>query len=164
MRKPEARYAPAPLYSELWQQAARRWAQRPVAFRQQWQEHPSPAFILCLVLILGGIISIALAAAGLIGKPASHLLARNEIPRLAADLIGSSADATRNLLGKPAMVRHEPPAEVWQYRSGNCVLDVYVYATVTHAEIRERNSASANLAGDTVDRNCLKALRQSALR
>ncbi len=164
MRKPEAKYAPAPLYSELWQQAARRWARRPVPFRQQWQEHPSPAFIVCLAVILCGFVSLVLALTGVIGKPATHLLAHNEIPALAADLIGSSAIATRNLLGTPIMVRHEPPAEVWQYRSDNCVLDVYVYDTVTHAEIRERSSRHDSAGSEALDRDCLKTLRLAAVR
>lgn len=32
------------------------------------------------------------------------------------------------LLGTPAMKRSEAPAEIWQYRSPSCVLDVYFYA------------------------------------
>lgn len=160
MLRPEAKYAPAPLYSELWQQAARRWAQRPVAFRQQWQEHPSPAFVACLFLISLGLASFIFGAAGVIGKPSDHLLANNRIPDLAADLIGSSADATRSLLGEPAMVRHEPPAEVWQYRSDACVLDVYVYDTVKYAEVRERHGRRNS--SESTDRNCLKNLRLAA--
>lgn len=162
MRRPEAKYAPAPLYSELWQQAARRWAQRPVAFRQQWQEHPSPAFIACLGFIALGLVSFILGITGIIGKPASHLLAKNEIPELAADLIGSSAEATRGLLGDPAMVRREPPAEVWQYRSDTCVLDVYMYDTVKYAEVRERRGRRDS--SESTDRNCLETLRLAAAR
>lgn len=101
---------------------------------------------------------------GVIGKPVTHLLADNQIPALAADLIGSSAIATRGLLGNPAMVRREPPAEIWQYRNETCVLDVYVYGRVTHAEIRERHTRSESSDEEETDRNCLKALRLAAAR
>lgn len=100
--------------------------------------------------------------AGLIGQPETHLLARHEIPVLAADLIGSTSAATRSLLGTPAAVRHEPPAEIWQYRSQNCVLDVYIYDTVRHAEIRERQHAGNTSAA--IDRHCLEQLRLAAAR
>lgn len=32
------------------------------------------------------------------------------------------------LLGEPDFRRSEPPAELWQYRSADCVLDVFLYA------------------------------------
>ena len=32
------------------------------------------------------------------------------------------------LLGEPDLRRREPPAELWQYRNAECVLDVFLYA------------------------------------
>jgi len=57
------------------------------------------------------------------------------------DLIGMEAPALQTLLGTPGLVRKDDPAEVWQYRSQDCVLDIYLYPdhdrlTVAHAEAR----------------------------
>ena len=54
------------------------------------------------------------------------------------DLVGLDGQSLETLLGKPGLVRRDYPAEVWQYRSPSCVLDVYFYTdaagvTVTHA-------------------------------
>jgi hypothetical protein len=63
------------------------------------------------------------------------------LPRLTgrtrADLAG--------LLGTPDFVRRDPPAEIWQYRSADCVLDLFLYPEagefqVTYAEARDRRS------------------------
>lgn len=60
-----------------------------------------------------------------------------------ARLMGLDAAALGALLGRPALRRVEPPAEVWQYRGERCVLDVFLYApgagephVVTYYEIR----------------------------
>lgn len=59
------------------------------------------------------------------------------------------------LLGEPELRRVDPPAELWQYRTARCVLDVYLYADgngvrVRHAETRERD-ALGPAAGDCPD-------------
>ncbi|MBF0563014.1 MAG: hypothetical protein HQL37_13570 [Alphaproteobacteria bacterium] len=30
-------------------------------------------------------------------------------------------------MGKPALLRKEPPAEIWQYRGQGCIADVFLY-------------------------------------
>lgn len=42
-------------------------------------------------------------------------------------------------LGAPSIRRNEPPAEIWQYKTGKCVLDVYFYAAgpSTHPDASE---------------------------
>jgi len=54
----------------------------------------------------------------------------------------SAADLAR-LLGEPEFVRHEPPAVIWQYRSAECVLDLFLYRSadelrVAYAETHDR--------------------------
>jgi len=44
-------------------------------------------------------------------------------------LIGLSRADVRELLGTPALVRREAPAEIWQYLGGACVFDVFLYET-----------------------------------
>lgn len=66
-------------------------------------------------------------------------------PQQAADFKGVSAKATREAMGAPSLIRHEPPAEVWQYRSEDCVLDIYFYDSTRnpradYAELRDRHS------------------------
>jgi hypothetical protein len=67
-----------------------------------------------------------------------------------SELVGLSADQVANLLGKPSFVRHDRPAEVWQYRTHDCVLDVFLYPpvksggdkehTVLYYELRGKNA------------------------
>ncbi len=45
------------------------------------------------------------------------------------------------LFGPPAFTRRDKPAEIWQYRDGSCILDVFLYETgsthvVKHVDIR----------------------------
>jgi hypothetical protein len=42
-------------------------------------------------------------------------------------LIGLKRDGLARLLGKPARLRREMPAEVWQYSAGGCVLHLFLY-------------------------------------
>lgn len=47
------------------------------------------------------------------------------------------------LLGAPSFRRQEPPAQIWQFYGGACVLDLFLYAQadaleVAHAELRSR--------------------------
>jgi hypothetical protein len=58
-------------------------------------------------------------------------------------LIGRKASEIAGLLGPPQLKRRDPPAELWQYRAGPCVLDLFLYAdkeggaaTVAHVEMR----------------------------
>ena len=56
--------------------------------------------------------------------------------------LGLSGPGVSERLGAPALVRRDRDAEVWQYRSARCVVDLFLYAeedgplTVRHAEIR----------------------------
>ena len=58
-------------------------------------------------------------------------------------LIGLSVSQAAELLGRPALVRAEPPAEVWQYAGAECVLHLFLYEgevagglAVTYYEMR----------------------------
>jgi len=43
------------------------------------------------------------------------------------ELVGLKPDEVTRLLGSPALIRHDPPAQVWQYRGRDCVLDLFLY-------------------------------------
>jgi hypothetical protein len=80
-------------------------------------------------------------------------------PAMPADLTGMGAAEVLALLGSPDFRRSEPPAELWQYRAADCILDVFLYRDpggyrVVHAETRQRrqivatgNGCSAGPAG-----------------
>lgn len=70
-------------------------------------------------------------------------------------------------LGAPAVVRRDPPAQVWQYRTRRCVLDVFLYPqsesstqaarAVLHLEARDRQAQPVPAA------DCLERLLRSRL-
>jgi hypothetical protein len=131
--------------------------------RTQWPEYPRWDFVLCLFLIVIGLCSGLLGVAGAFNRGGlMEAATQSHIPLTAGDLLGNSASLTRDLFGAPTLVRREPPAEVWQYRSDDCVLDLYLYGesqpdTVRHAELRAHNTDSPT--GAAFDRQCLRELR-----
>lgn len=60
-------------------------------------------------------------------------------------LLGMTPDSVDTLLGAPALVRRDGDAEVWQYRSDICVLDLFFYGSVKqveHVDLRDRGDGS----------------------
>ncbi len=60
-----------------------------------------------------------------------------------ASLTQMSDSQLTQRLGAPDFTRHDAPAEIWQYRSASCVLDVFLYPEdgglkVVHATTRDR--------------------------
>lgn len=164
-------YASAPLYSRLANTAARTLLQRepalrPFLLRREWPEYPRWDFILCLGLIALGLLSGVLGLAGAFDRGGvMEAATQAHIPVAASDLIGNSATLTRGLFGSPALVRREPPAEVWQYRSDDCVLDLYLYGEnqpdkVQHAELRAHEADQTT--GNAFETQCLRELRLAA--
>jgi hypothetical protein len=73
------------------------------------------------------------------------------------ELVGLDHTALRRVLGKPAQMRNELTAQVWQYVTGDCVIDLYLYdrdggLKVTYVEARSRT------AEPTPTNRCLKSL------
>ena len=75
--------------------------------------------------------------------------------------------AVRTALGEPGLVRADAPTVVWQYRSRECVLDIYYksedadvnYAPVVYYEVRSRqNGVEAVQPGS---QSCLESLLPS---
>ena len=67
-------------------------------------------------------------------------------------LIGMGPAQLIGLLGEPDLRRSEPPAELWQYRDADCVLDVFLYADgggyrVRRSETRNRHAVPPLVAG-----------------
>ncbi|TQV79881.1 hypothetical protein [Denitrobaculum tricleocarpae] len=81
-------------------------------------------------------------------------------------LLTMTRDDLNGLLGQPDLVRRENPAEIWQYRGKNCVLDLFLYNEednpdspfkVVYSEARDLN------AQKTDQRSCLGALLRAQL-
>jgi hypothetical protein len=75
-------------------------------------------------------------------------------PTLAAlgDLKGLAPAQVTALIGDPDLRRVDPPAEIWQYRSADCVLDLYFYdsgatSRMVYAETRSRLPQRSPTAG-----------------
>lgn len=85
------------------------------------------------------------------------LISRNEkIASLEMDftgfgesLLNLGMDEIKELLGIPAFQRVDPPAQIWQYRTTACIVDIFFYEnmgqlTVEYVETRERKVSSVD--------------------
>jgi hypothetical protein len=64
--------------------------------------------------------------------------------RNTSELVGLDSNAIERRLGSPALRRRDAPAELWQYRSPLCVMDLFLYSDggsfrVTHVELHSRS-------------------------
>jgi hypothetical protein len=83
-------------------------------------------------------------------QPAAAQIA--SVPRAAApalhaasELVGIESTMVEQRLGSPALRRRDAPAELWQYRSPFCVMDVFLYSDgrsskVMHVELHPRSA------------------------
>ena len=74
-----------------------------------------------------------------------------------AELVGLDNATVRRVLGDPQRIRNDHPAQVWQYATGDCIVDLYLYSrggamTVTYVEARSHTAETAPTA------RCLKSL------
>lgn len=51
-------------------------------------------------------------------------------------LVGMDFNATKALLGDPALQLEEPPAKIWAYNGGSCMLNVFFYPSVGDSVFR----------------------------
>ncbi len=94
--------------------------------------------------------------------PAQAALPDVEVDDDPERLIGLGPNGLNVLLGQPELIRREPPARIWQYRSGACVFDVVFYEEadgerVTYVEARD------SLGNRTAPRPCLNTLLRARL-
>lgn len=52
------------------------------------------------------------------------------------ELSGLDAEAIQKRLGEPVFARTDPPAALWQYRQGGCVLDLYLFEIESRLSVR----------------------------
>ena len=73
-------------------------------------------------------------------------------------LMGLDRAGLGGKLGQPELVRHEAPAEIWQYRYEDCVFDIFLYdQRVAYFEARDRKANMVDARG------CLKRLLRARM-
>ncbi|HTH16817.1 MAG TPA: hypothetical protein VL974_09210 [Magnetospirillum sp.] len=95
------------------------------------------------------------------GTDASHGGQTASLPGGEAEpsrLKGLSPTQVRAVLGKPMFTRRDAPAEIWQYRSRACTIDLFLYdeggsQTVTHVAVRSQQPVNeSQCMGELVGR------------
>ncbi len=85
-----------------------------------------------------GVVAAALLAAGLLSgcalapQASDTALVPAPAPQAAArpdpaGMIGTDSVALQRLFGTPRLVRRDAPAELWQYQTRDCVVDLFLY-------------------------------------
>ena len=90
----------------------------------------------------------ALMAACARTEPAAASRHPADLPTEVERLRGFAAVELARRLGEPDFVRTDPPAVIWQYRSEDCVLDLFLYSSgaelrVAYAETHDRELVRA---------------------
>lgn len=83
-----------------------------------------------------------------------------------AQLIKMTRDDLNGLLGQPDLVRRENPAEIWQYRGKDCILDIFLYNEADQENSPYRvvySEARGREAGTADQRACLNELLRAQL-
>lgn len=83
-------------------------------------------------------------------------------PKITAQqLLGQMGPWVRSKLGEPVFVRAEKTANIWQYKNGHCVLNLFLYAEGTaDSASRVLHFDARDAHGANTDRNtCLASLQ-----
>jgi hypothetical protein len=101
---------------------------------------------LCRFLLPGMLVTVLAACSA--APPDAPPVTAARGPIAMPSLTGLSAEQVVALLGEPDFRRAEPPAELWQYRGADCVLDIFLYDGaggfhVVRSETRERRLVQA---------------------
>ena len=77
-----------------------------------------------------------------------------------AQLLGQGGSWVVAQLGAPAFIRTERTANIWQYKNGACVLNVFLYADDDTTKPRVLHFDARNAQGANTNREiCLSALQ-----
>jgi len=110
--------------------------------------------------------SAARRAAEPADRRAKAIAPPSQIDSLAMDpekLIGMTQAEATAILGRPAAVNDEPPATIWSYRGGGCVLDVFFYMDLGARMFRVlAYEMKANRRDAQTDRTCVGRIRAAS--
>ncbi len=76
-------------------------------------------------------------------KPTQIAAVEIDLTNFKERLLGLDGSEITELLGKPKFDRSEPPAQIWQYQSNECFVELFLYEeigdlTVDHVEVRSK--------------------------
>jgi hypothetical protein len=98
------------------------------------------------------------------GSPAAATLAARitAIPQSfsAQQLAGMDADNVARLLGSPGLLRHDGPAQIWQYVDEACILDLFLYNNGGRHLVEYVEARAANMGGTSppTAQSCVDAI------
>jgi hypothetical protein len=131
-----------------------------------WMSGFATAARLAAVISMAALVSACTATPG---DPGNAGMAMNSIPlslpyhHSAAhapdvrDLNGLKPDDVLSMLGQPDLKRDEPPAEVWQYRAADCVLNLFFYDDAGGYRLAHTESWQRTLSSGTSPAQCRDA-------
>ena len=101
--------------------------------------------------------AVPLAATPAVAHDTLNLAPASRLTGDPKELLGLDHKQVRRALGDPNRIRTEDPAQVWQYVTGDCVVDLYLYdrsggLRVTYVEARSHPAEQAPTG------RCLKLL------
>jgi hypothetical protein len=70
------------------------------------------------------------------------------------DLAGLKPADVLSILGQPDLRRNEPPAELWQYRAADCVLNLFFYSDAGDYRLAHAEAWQRTLAGGSSPARC----------
>ncbi|MCK5167452.1 MAG: hypothetical protein KAQ66_09035 [Rhodospirillaceae bacterium] len=111
-------------------------------------------FILPFVLLLS-------ACAGKIDEPPviKATPQQSVIKITAQQLLGQNTSWVSANLGQPAFKRSDGQAELWQYKSAECVLSIFIYEDISGGQRRVLHFDGRDLEGKSIAREiCLNSL------
>jgi hypothetical protein len=98
---------------------------------------------------LGALLFLALALAACAGGGSTGNAVSLD------NLAGLAPSQVAALYGQPDFRRSDPPAEVWQYRSADCVLDLYFYGGAGGEQLVFAQSRPRDLRQNVAAGHCL---------
>jgi len=74
-------------------------------------------------------------------------------------LRGASARDVVDVIGQPAFIRKDQPAEIWQYRGALCTLDIFLYQSITGEPYRVNYiETRSQTNGPASNKDCLVSI------
>jgi hypothetical protein len=70
------------------------------------------------------------------------------------DLAGLKPADVMSILGPPDLRRDEPPAELWQYRAADCVLNLFFYSEASGYRLAHAEAWQRTLTAGSVPARC----------
>ncbi len=84
-------------------------------------------------------------------EEASRRETRPPAPRPPGELLRMVAEEAERRLGPADFRRHDPPAQLWQYRGDSCVLDLFLYPRADDGRLAVDHFETRPRGGDAVD-------------